>query len=126
MVAIVVMPSVVAFGVTIGGPFWLLLLCKSPLNALFAYLFQTMLVIQAALALLVLLPVLVRVAPTLLSCCQRHCADLRVDCSWACTGTKRLRSRLRAAAPAWLEWREEVMGYSVAADTPGEICRLRK
>ncbi len=49
LVAIVVLPSTLAYGMTMGSAFWLLLLCKSPLNALFAYLYQVMLGLQAAL-----------------------------------------------------------------------------
>lgn len=59
LVAIVVLPGFVAFGVTVGLPLWLLLLCSSPLNSLFAFLYQASLLIQAGFALFVLLPVLV-------------------------------------------------------------------
>jgi hypothetical protein len=38
---------------------WLLLLCSSPLNSLFAYLYQAMLIVLACFGLLVVLPVLV-------------------------------------------------------------------
>ena len=38
---------------------WLLLLCSSPLNSLFAYLYQAMLIVLACLGLPVALPVLV-------------------------------------------------------------------
>eukprot|EP01050_Picozoa_sp_SAG11_P008173 SAG11_NODE_707_length_7651_cov_4.133872_3_plen_164_part_00 len=40
LVAVVVVPSALAFGVTLGAPLWLLLLAYSPMNALFAYLFE--------------------------------------------------------------------------------------
>lgn len=56
LVAIVVLPATIGFAATVGFPLWLLLLCSSPLNALFAYLYQTMLILQACFGLLVRKP----------------------------------------------------------------------
>ena len=53
LVAVVVLPATIGFAATVGLPLWLLLLCRSPLNALFAYLYQTMLALQACFGLLV-------------------------------------------------------------------------
>ena len=53
LVAVVVLPATIGFAATVGFPLWLLLLCRSPLNALFAYLYQTMLVLQACFGVLV-------------------------------------------------------------------------
>ena len=53
LVAVVVLPATIGFAATVGFPLWILLLCRSPLNSLFAYLYQTMLALQACFGLLV-------------------------------------------------------------------------
>lgn len=142
LVAVVVLPATIAFAVTVGFPLWLLLLCRSPLNSLFAYLYQTMLIIQACFGLLVrshrfangnsrttcllwhLSPSPPCVVPSTVAVGSTFCTAVG-NCGWlvclssgvvATAGAERIHLVARAASAHGLVWREGIVEDSSQPD----------